>query len=147
MVIYFSQGRTKLEVIISNQSIQFMFLVLTTLKIKYISLTEMVFNWLIDWLIDWCLTQSLATFQLYRGVNKCYINEIFFGHFTEDTTEAIERAKKFQKERREKKEQELQALQAKVMFESHPPTPPASVMSIKSVKTKDLLVKVKQDVS
>jgi hypothetical protein len=98
-------------------------------------------------LIDWCLTQSLAAFQLYHGVNKCYINEIFFGHFKEDTAEAIERAKKFQKERREKKEQESQALQAKVMFESHPPTPPASVMSIKSVKTKDLLVKVKQDVS
>jgi hypothetical protein len=25
-------------------------------------------------LIDWCLTQTLAVFQLYRGVNKLYIN-------------------------------------------------------------------------
>jgi len=25
-------------------------------------------------LLDWCLTQTLAVFQLYRGVNKFYIN-------------------------------------------------------------------------
>ena len=24
--------------------------------------------------IDWCLTPTLAVFQLYRGVSKCYIN-------------------------------------------------------------------------
>jgi hypothetical protein len=29
---------------------------------------------LIDWLIGWCLTPSLSVFQLYRGVNKLYIN-------------------------------------------------------------------------
>jgi hypothetical protein len=25
-------------------------------------------------LIDWCLTTNLAVFQLYRGINKYYIN-------------------------------------------------------------------------
>jgi len=25
-------------------------------------------------LIDWCLTPTLAIFQLYRGVNKFYVN-------------------------------------------------------------------------
>jgi len=25
-------------------------------------------------LIDWCLTPTLAVFQLYRGMNKLYIN-------------------------------------------------------------------------
>jgi hypothetical protein len=29
---------------------------------------------LIDCLIDWCLTSTLEVFQLYRGVNKFYIN-------------------------------------------------------------------------
>ena len=28
---------------------------------------------LIDLLIDWCLTLTLAVFQPYRGVNKCYL--------------------------------------------------------------------------
>jgi hypothetical protein len=29
---------------------------------------------MLDWLIGWCLTPTLALFQPYRGVNKCYIN-------------------------------------------------------------------------
>lgn len=63
----------------------------------------------------------------------------------EDTTEAVEKARKVQKERREKKEQEAQAVQLKAEPEC-PPTPPASTMSVKSVRTKDLLIKAKQDV-
>ena len=27
----------------------------------------------IDWLIDWCLMSTLASFQLYHGMNKFYV--------------------------------------------------------------------------
>jgi hypothetical protein len=31
-------------------------------------------DWLIDWLIDWCLMPTLAISQLYRGINKSFVN-------------------------------------------------------------------------
>ena len=64
---------------IYNISFIMMKLVVYTSKICHeilLQLSTLFFkiDWLIDWLIDWCLTPTLAIFQLYRGVNKFYIN-------------------------------------------------------------------------